>query len=228
LQGRIKPYIARTMREQQINVFETDEHMAEISEALHVLLTPDFSGYGLALEQFFVTTIVKPDGEKNYERFKELRFRQYGDVTDAQIRQQVGVINQETQAKQTVIEAQAIAQKRQLEGYTYQQERAYDVADAVASNQAVGEFANMGIGLGMMGGVAGGMGGTIAGVTQNAMGDIAGIGVIATAPMEQAAQANNTQDAFAQRVAKLKAMREHGLLNDEEFAAQKQRLIDEI
>ncbi|MCL1799604.1 MAG: SPFH domain-containing protein [Eggerthellaceae bacterium] len=126
LQNRIKAYLARTMREQSISIFETDEHLGKISDDLHAQLTPDFRDYGLVLERFFVTTIVKPDGEKNYERHKELRFRQYGDIADAQIRQQVGVIDQETDYKRTVIESQASAQKRQIEGYTYQQERAYD------------------------------------------------------------------------------------------------------
>jgi membrane protease subunit (stomatin/prohibitin family) len=174
LQNRIKPYLARTMREQAISIFETDEHMGEISEVLHQALVPDFSDYGLVLERFFVTTIVKPDGERNYERFKELRFRQYGDVTDAQIRQQVGVIDQQTDAQRTVIQAGATAEKRRLEGYTYQQERSYDVAEKVAENEAVGEYSNLGVGLGMMGGVASGMGKTVAGVAGHALGDMGG------------------------------------------------------
>jgi membrane protease subunit (stomatin/prohibitin family) len=174
LQARIKPCLARTMREQAISIFESDEHMGEISDVLWRLLAPDFSDYGLALERFFVTTIVKPEGERNYERFKELRFRRYGDVTDAQIRQQVGVIEQETDARRTVIEAQATAQRRQIEGFTYQQERSFDVAERVAENEAVGEYANLGVGLGMMGGVAGGMGRTVAGVTNSALGDLSG------------------------------------------------------
>lgn len=58
-----------------------------------------------------------------------------------------------------IIESQAIAQKRIQEGYTYQQERGYDVAEKMAQNEGVGEFANMGIGLGMMTGVGGTIGG---------------------------------------------------------------------
>ena len=36
------------------------------------LLIDDFSDYGISLEKFYVTNIVKPDGERQYEKFKEL------------------------------------------------------------------------------------------------------------------------------------------------------------
>ena len=57
--------------------------MGELSQMLHKQLTPDFSDYGLTLERFFVTTIVKPDGDSAYERFKEIHVRQYADITAA-------------------------------------------------------------------------------------------------------------------------------------------------
>lgn len=79
---------------------------------------PDFADYGIALEQFFITTIVKPDGNPQYERFKELHFRQYADIAEARLRQQIGVIDQQTAAQKMVIQSQAIAQKRTQEGYT--------------------------------------------------------------------------------------------------------------
>ena len=46
-----------------------------------------------------------------------------------------------------VIDSQAQATKRAQEGYTYAQERGFDVAEKVAQNEAVGQFTNMGVGL---------------------------------------------------------------------------------
>jgi membrane protease subunit (stomatin/prohibitin family) len=172
LNVRIKSYIAKEMAEKHINIFEVDARLVEFSDDLKAMLMPDFSEYGVALEQFFVTVVVKPDGDQQYEEFKALHFRQYADIKDAQIRQNVGVIEQETDAKRTVIEAQGIAQKRQLEGYTYQQERGFDVAEKVAQNEGVGEFSNMGIGLGMMAGIGGGVGASVGGVVNDAMGSV--------------------------------------------------------
>lgn len=93
-----------------------------------------------------VTAIVKPEGDPVYEKFKDLHFKQYADVREAQIKQQVSIIEQETAAQRTVISAKR-AQKRQIEGYTYQQEGSFDVAEKMAQNEATGEYANMGIGL---------------------------------------------------------------------------------
>ena len=67
-----------------------------------------------------------------------------------------------------VIESQAIAQKRIQEGYTYQQERGYDVAEKAAQNEGVGEFANMSIGLGMMTGVGVTLGSMVGGAVDDA------------------------------------------------------------
>jgi hypothetical protein len=254
LQGRIKPYLARIMREGRISIFETDEHMGELSEALHGQLIPDFSGYGLAMERFFVTTIAKPDGDRAYERFKEIHLRQYADVAEAQIRQKVGVIEQQTEAQKMVIEADALAEKRKREGFTYQQQRGFEVAEQLAQNEGAGNFSNMGIGLGMMGGVAAGMGGTVAGITAGAMGAAGSFAapVPPSAPGGQppaspaspggqppsspaspsgqppAPEAGDDMNAFKQKIEKLKALKEADMLSDEEFEQERRKLLDSL
>lgn len=169
LMTKVKSYLAQVIKEKSISIFEIDEHLTSISEALYKMLISDFEEYGVALEHFFVTTIVKPDGEISYEKFKSLHFRQYADVAEAKLRQQVSVIEQQTEAQKLVIESQAIAQKRTIEGYTYQQERGFDVAEKVAQNEASGQFANMGIGLGMMTGVGNTVGGMVGSSINGAM-----------------------------------------------------------
>lgn len=57
-----------------------------------------------------VTAIVKPEGDPVYEKFKDLHFKQYADVREAQIKQQVSIIEQETAAQRTVISAKARAE----------------------------------------------------------------------------------------------------------------------
>lgn len=169
LMTRVKTYLANLIRENSISIFSIDEYLTEMSEALHQKLIPDFADYGLALEHFFVTTIVKPEEDRMYQRFREIHFRQYADVAEAQLRQQVGLIDQQTQAQRMVIEAQGIAQKRALEGYTYQDERSFDVAERVASNQAIGQMSNLGIGLGTMAGVGSAVGGIMGNALNNAV-----------------------------------------------------------
>lgn len=161
LMTRVKTYIAQMMKTNSISIFEIDEKLAFFSDAIKSLLIADFMIYGIALEQFFITNIVKPEGDRQYESFKELHFRQYADVAKAKLQQQVDVINAQTEAQKTIISSQAIATKRTQEGYTYQEERGFDVAGQVAQNEAVGQFTNMGVGFGTMIGVGGAMAGTV-------------------------------------------------------------------
>ncbi|PNV60202.1 antifreeze protein type I [Clostridium sp. chh4-2] len=175
LMTKVKTYIAQTMRINAINIFEIDENLDLFSEDIHTRLVPDFLDYGVKLKRFYVTTIVKPDGDPQYERFKELHFRQYADISEAKLRQQTDVIYAQTEAQKVVIDSQAQATKRMQEGYTYQQERGFDVAQDAAQNEAVGQFANMGIGLGMMAGVGGTVGGIVGGVVSEAFTGIEGV-----------------------------------------------------
>lgn len=169
LMTKIKSYIVRIIQDQELNIFEIDAHLTRFSDDIKARLEKDFLDYGVALERFFVTNIVKPDGDPLYENFKHLFFRSFADIRDAEIRQQVGVIDETTMAKRVVIESQGIAQKRNIEGYTYQQERSFDVSEKLAENEGSGNFSSAGIGLGMMTGIGGAVGGTVGTTFQGAM-----------------------------------------------------------
>lgn len=170
LLAKVKTYIAQTLKSSKLSIFEMDEHLIEFSDALKERLIPDFLSYGLDLTRFFVTRIVKPDGDPQYENFKELYYRKYADVTDAQIRQKVGVIDQQTEAQKKIIEAQSLAQKRSIEGYTYQQERGFDVAEKLAQNEGSGNFSSAGMGLGMMAGIGGTVGKQVGDIVSGTIG----------------------------------------------------------
>ena len=220
LMTRVKTYIAQVMKTNSINIFEIDENLTMFSNAIKNLLVGDFADYGVALDQFFVTSILKPDGDRQYEKFKELHFRQYADIAEAKLRQQTEIINAETEAQKTVIDSKAQATKRAQEGYTYQQERGFDVAEKVAQNEAVGEFTNMGVGFGTMAGVGGAVGGMVGGMMNDAMNS-------ATAPAAPASPADSMA-AFKAKVEKLTVMKEAGMLSDEEFNSMKAKLLSEI
>ena len=223
LMTRVKTYIAQVIKANAINIFEIDENLTAFSENIHKLLIPDFADYGIALERFFVTNIVKPDGDRQYEKFKELHFRQYADIADATLRQKTDLIYAQTEAQKVVIDSQAQATKRAQEGYTYAQERGFDVAEKVAQNEAVGQFTNMGVGLGTMAGV----GGAVGGVVGNAVG---GALQAASEPAQptQPAQPSDDMAAFKAKVEKLGMMKEAGLITEEEFAAMRAELLKNI
>lgn len=189
LMTKVKTYIAQEMKASAINIFEIDENLEVFSKALQNRLYENFGEYGVSLNRFFVTTIVKPDGNPQYEKFKELHFRQYAEIAEAKLRQQTEVISAQTEAQKTVIDSKAQATKRAQEGYTYQQEHGFDVAKTAAGNEAVGAFSNMGIGLGMISGIGGTVGNMVCGAVNNAF---AGIMEQPTATISQAAESATT------------------------------------
>ncbi len=220
LMTHVKTYIAQVIKEKAINIFEIDENLSSFSENIHRLLIPDFADYGISLERFFVTNIIKPDGDKQYERFKELHFRQYADVAEAQLRQKTDLIYAQTEAQKVVIDSQAQATKRAQEGYTYAQERGFDVAERVAQNEAIGQFTNMGIGLGTMAGVGGAVGGMVGGAVNNAMN-------AATQPVQPVQPTQSTQPA-AQPTDDMAAFKAKVDISEEEFAQIKAKLLADI
>ena len=169
LMTKVKTYLAQVMREKALNIFEIDEQMELFSEEIHKKLVPDFLDYGIDLKKFLITTIVRPDGEPQYEKFKELHFRQYADIAEAQLQQKVGIIQQQTESQRVVIEAEGIAKKRAVEGYTYQQERGFDVAEKVAENEGCGNFSNVGIGFGLMTGIGNSVGSAVGDIMNSTM-----------------------------------------------------------
>lgn len=217
LMTRVKTYIAQIIKEKKINIFEIDEKLTEFSQDIHELLIPDLIDYGLNLERFFVTNIVKPDGDRQYEKFKELHFRQYADIAEAKLRQQTDLIYAQTEAQKVVIDSQAQATKRAQEGYTYQQERGFDVAQTAAANEAVGQFTNMGVGLGTMAGVGGAVGGAVNSAVNSAMNTV-----------ENENNKNDDMSQFRAKVEKLNIMKESGIISDEEFDKMKSQLLASI
>lgn len=169
LMTRVKSIMPATITEKKISIFAMDQYLSELSQLIHVQLQDDFYDYGVDLKSFMITNVLKPDNDRNYIRFKDIYSRRTIDVAEAELQQKLSLIEEQTRAQQTVIEAQAIARKRELEGYTYQQEQSFEVAKEIARNDAVAEFGNIGIGMGMLSGIGGEMAQQVGTVTRAAM-----------------------------------------------------------
>jgi membrane protease subunit (stomatin/prohibitin family) len=212
--SRVKNHLAKYIKQAKINIFEIDERLLEMSAELHRQFMPDFLDYGVSLERFFVTTIVKPEDDRNYRRFKELHANQYLNVAEARLRQQTDLISQETSAQKMKMEAEAMAFKRKTEGYSYQEERGFDVAERVAGNEAVGQMANLGIGMGMIAGIGGTVGNTVGGVMSNTLSN----------SLEHSAQP--APDDISTRIAKLELLK--GKIPEEMYNTKLQEILNAI
>lgn len=68
----VKTNLTSSIKAQNINILEVDEHLDALSSVLHSSILPGFEEYGLTIPQFYVTTVVLPDEDPNFKKIREL------------------------------------------------------------------------------------------------------------------------------------------------------------
>jgi membrane protease subunit (stomatin/prohibitin family) len=68
----VKTHLASSIKTQNINLLEIDEHLEELSEILRRKIIPGLEEYGLTIPQFYVSTINLPESDPNFKRLREL------------------------------------------------------------------------------------------------------------------------------------------------------------
>lgn len=252
VKSRVTSHFPQVLENNNVSVFEIDKYITVCSEQLQEILKDDLEGYGLDLPMFRVVGFNKPVDDPNYQDILKLRGMQVAEIGKETIEAQKAAIRQDTAARGVVTDAQAQATKRQLEGYDYSTEQAYDVAKKMAENSAAGGIASMGIGLGAMGGMAAGVGPAMAGFAAGAIAPIAANAFgksqqnsaapktpIAGAPnplglRKDSAPINNgitgglSMDEMKARFDMLKQAKESGMMTEEEFEVERKKLIERI
>ena len=149
LMTRIRDCIANKMVTDRMSFLEVQTKLNQISESLHQQMIPEFQEYGLELVNFYTNAISIPEDNPEFARIRKAL----------------------TTSKETEILAQGKRAAMDAMGYTYQQQRTFDVLEKAASNQGTGsEMMNATMGLGMGLGMGGMMNGAMGGAMQNAMG----------------------------------------------------------
>ena len=246
---KVKSYLPNVLSERKISILDIDKYMDVFSEDLHAKLAKDFADYGIEITNFWINAFVKPENDPNYRKIFEIRA---GGITIAgdRLQQQRDLIQQETKMKKQEMEAETKAKARAVQGYTYQQERAYDVAERIAANEAVGSVSNVGVGLGVMGGVAAGVGPAMAGIAAQALDPILNhpqqpqtqqtygmppmLGLKEDAPTSPEASTSQSEkkaesmENFEERVKKLELLREKGMISEEKYNSLVDTLVNSI
>lgn len=147
LMTHIKDYLSQMMVERQISFLEVHSHITEASASIKDQLLPLFSEFGLGVVNFFVNSISVPNDDPGLMRIR----------------------NALAAAKERELLAKGKRAEMDIVGYTYQQQRSFEVLDKAAANEgAAGTIMGAGMGLGMGFGV----GGTVGGVMNDAMKNI--------------------------------------------------------
>lgn len=68
----VKNNLPTCIKGQGINILEIDENLNLLSDAMRSSILPGFEEYGLTIPQFYITTVLLPEGDPNYKKIREL------------------------------------------------------------------------------------------------------------------------------------------------------------
>lgn len=203
--NKVKANLAKTIKDNNINILEIDEYIDTISDNLRIIINKTLDEYGLYMPEFFVTSILTPDEDSNFRRLKQqfadktLKIReeeirkaeaevaQGRKILEAQTEAQLKMVGAQGEAEALKIKAQAEAEaykaqaeaeamEMKMKGYTYAQETSRMVGMEAMQNGIVGEGGGAGSAIGDIAGL---------GVTLGAMGGVINMTKDAITPIMQ-------------------------------------------
>ncbi len=177
----IKTYLPTVLRDRGISIFEVDRYLSVFSDDMRISLTRELEDYGVSLEKFWITEILKPENDPAYQKMRELTGRnmtidmeQDVRTKEARMEQNIDLIKKETEVQKDYMQKRmeyTAEKERQKElGYTYSEARQFDVMEKMAENEGTGsDMRNAFTGLGMGLGMGGPIGGAFANIATNTM-----------------------------------------------------------
>ena len=148
------------------SIIDAPRYRTQIMNAVRPEVEQIFADYGLKITQFIIERIHVDEENENYRQLLDLQKLQGGGA-------KARILEAQLKAQEKGIAGQGEAAFRAAQGYTYQQERQFDVLDTAASNDnsmaggMAGGFMQMGVGLGAMGAVGGMVKESMSGMTDN-------------------------------------------------------------
>ena len=68
----VKAHLVSSIKSQNIDILEIDEHLEALSEVLRKAIVPGFEEYGLTIPQFYITNVALPENDPNFKRLRDL------------------------------------------------------------------------------------------------------------------------------------------------------------
>lgn len=266
----MKEFVISRGRNRLANIFNTradfdiltiETQLNYLADTLKEELSVDFREYGLRLEKLLVSGVNKDEESTAYKQILqrrqqrleiesinlEMERRKALQTGELDLLRQEQFVQQDIAARGKIIDSQAEAIKRKQEGYTYQQERGFDVAEKTAENEGVGNFASAGMGIGIGVGAAGAAATSVGTMYNDALSAITNMSTTETSEKTMSADVFNgigldnigeqkvTVETVAtnvkskkERLLELKELYEMELITEQEFEVRKAEILSEI
>lgn len=133
----IKECIAATILDKQVSILEITPRLGEIAEEIEMRLNSRIADLGIEIVHMNLNGVMASEGDLDALRA-------------ARNEMLTGKNTAEIEAYKMKTIAAARAEARRTEGFTYEEERRFDILEGAAKNEgAAGGLINMGVGLGM-------------------------------------------------------------------------------
>ncbi len=173
----IKTMLPGILREKGVSIFEVETCLSELSDVLKIRLSEEMYDYGIALEKFWINTILKPEDDNYYIKFNQQRGERITlanqgelDIQRADYDRKVGIISHAGIVEQQKMDIDVKGYEQQTLGYTYGQMRGFDVMEKIAQNEGSGsDLRNAAMGVSMGFGVGGVFSDAIRNISENTM-----------------------------------------------------------
>lgn len=85
--SKVKTFLAKAIRENDIDILEIDEHSDELAEILRNEINKVLDEYGVYIPELFITNIVTPDDDPNFIKLKNQHAERYLKVQEQRIKE---------------------------------------------------------------------------------------------------------------------------------------------
>ncbi|MCH5171848.1 MAG: SPFH domain-containing protein [Erysipelotrichales bacterium] len=140
----VREEIHKAIVNMQVSILEINTRITEMSRVIEERLNAELEDLGLKVSHFYLNSVSC--GEDDLAKLKEAKEKFLTAMNDIEI-----------ERLKTIKMGEAMAQARAVQGYTYQDERKFDVLENAAKNESAGSTMNPMMGLGMGLGIGKGM-----------------------------------------------------------------------
>lgn len=184
----VKTHLASSIKSENINILEIDEHLEKLSEILRKNITPGFEEYGLTIPQFYINNVILPEDNKRFNELRDLHALSF-DIKMKEVQRTKALEDETTETERLkratereLIQAQTDAQKAKLKGFAeaeimaaqgYSKKDEFQRDVQIAYAEGIGNMGANGGGSGIVGDfVSAGVGIAAAGAMGSQMGEM--------------------------------------------------------
>lgn len=140
----LKNKLSSVIKDNSIDILDIDSELDVISSALREALLPDFEEYGLTIPQFYVTNVVLPEEDSNFQKIRELHATTLQtQIFEAEAKIKIAQAEKEKEYRLKQEESRAIIENMRREAELQKQKTETEIAKQEAERKVISATADV-------------------------------------------------------------------------------------